>query len=320
MSTPTIDPAEAPAKTDPAYWSKPENQPTPPEGSRPPVLILYHAHCADGFASATVAWLVFGPSATYLPVQYQQPLPEIPDGAEVFMLDFSAPREQLTALKERCLAVHVIDHHKSAEANLRGLTNCLFDLTKSGAVLTWEWFREHRPEIIFGEVPELLRYVQDRDLWTWELRESRAVSAALAARDRSFAEWQDLIRHGKAGLAQLMCEGRYILRAQEQLVQSITARRWFELAKFPDAAGVLHGIPVVNTPVLISEACHRLLELHPDAPWVASYFDQEGQPGEPRQRVWSLRSRPGGADVSEIAARLGGGGHAQAAGFTEVLP
>lgn len=32
-------------------------------------------------------------------------------------------------------------------------------------------------------------------------------------------------------------------------------------------------------------------------------------------RHWSLRSKPGGADVSEIARAYGGGGHKHAAGF-----
>lgn len=53
-------------------------------------------------------------------------------------------------------------------------------------------------------------------------------------------------------------------------------------------------------------------ELAKERPFGACYFDrQDGK------RQWSLRSRDGGADVSEIAKRHGGGGHAQAAGFEE---
>jgi nanoRNase/pAp phosphatase (c-di-AMP/oligoRNAs hydrolase) len=53
-----------------------------------------------------------------------------------------------------------------------------------------------------------------------------------------------------------------------------------------------------------------MLALHPEAPFVAAYFENEKG-----QRVWSLRSRAG-FDCSEVAKRLGGGGHPQAAGFT----
>ena len=59
-----------------------------------------------------------------------------------------------------------------------------------------------------------------------------------------------------------------------------------------------------------SEHLNGLLEKHADAPFVASYFRRE-------DGLWqfSLRSRKG-FDVSEIAKHYGGGGHAQAAGFT----
>ena len=36
----------------------------------------------------------------------------------------------------------------------------------------------------------------------------------------------------------------------------------------------------------------------------------------PKGRTFSLRSADGGMDVSEVAKRYGGGGHAKAAGFT----
>jgi hypothetical protein len=46
-------------------------------------------------------------------------------------------------------------------------------------------------------------------------------------------------------------------------------------------------------------------------PFGACYYDNaEGK------RVFSLRSKDEGADVSEIAVAYGGGGHARASGFT----
>jgi len=44
-------------------------------------------------------------------------------------------------------------------------------------------------------------------------------------------------------------------------------------------------------------------------PFAACYWDT------PEGRVFSLRSREDGADVSEIAKKYGGGGHAHASGF-----
>ena len=78
-----------------------------------------------------------------------------------------------------------------------------------------------------------------------------------------------------------------------------------------------HTVPVVNTPVLMSEACEALLENNPQADFAGAYFDRR----EPSKtiRKWSLRSNTS-FDVSQIAKKLGGGGHVQAAGFTQIIP
>jgi len=44
----------------------------------------------------------------------------------------------------------------------------------SGAVLAWQYFMPNEP------VPDLLRYVEDQDLWNWKLPHSDAVNAAIA--------------------------------------------------------------------------------------------------------------------------------------------
>ena len=281
-----------------------------------PTHILYHAHCMDGFGAALVAWMVFGGSAEYHPVSYGEPLPKILDGADVYILDFSFPREALTALAARCRVV-VLDHHATAEADLRGLEFAKFESDKSGAVMAWEYFRNHFPDAIFGAVPKLLLYVQDRDLWRWELHESRAVSAGLYSRERSFKEWSFLAGCGPSGIDALAHEGKIVLRVNEAQVNSIAARA--RAVPWLDTAGTAHAIPVANTPVLQSEVCHELLQRHPCAFFAAAYFDQPGLDETTIERVWSLRGR-GDIDVSQIAKAHGGGGHRNAAGFTTLLP
>ncbi len=281
-----------------------------------PVHVIYHAHCADGFAAALVAWQVFGASATYTAASYGDPLPQIADGARVFIVDFSYPRPVLETLAARC-AVQVLDHHATAAAALCGLTIARFEEQKSGAVMAWEFFREYCPDAIYGEVPKLLLYVQDRDLWKWELPQSREVNAALATRPRTFEEWDYLTALSASGIAQLAVEGKIVLRVNQGLVESIAKRvQWNLWAGAAD--GIAVGIPTANTPVLQSEVCQRLLELHPEAPWAATYFDQEGLHPGALERVWSLRSR-GEVDVSAIAKANGAGGHHNAAGYTEQL-
>jgi oligoribonuclease NrnB/cAMP/cGMP phosphodiesterase (DHH superfamily) len=58
--------------------------------------------------------------------------------------------------------VLVIDHHKSAEKDLKDIEDKYkwFDMTHSGAMLTWFYFF---PEI---SPPLMIRYIEDRDIWT----------------------------------------------------------------------------------------------------------------------------------------------------------
>jgi len=76
-------------------------------------------------------------------------------------------------------------------------------------------------------------------------------------------------------------------------------------------------VPVANMPLtMTSDAGHALCEWYDQGlagsykpPFAACYWDT------PLGRVFSLRSRDDGADVSSIAKQYGGGGHARAAGF-----
>ena len=138
-----------------------------------PVTVLYHSD-ADGFASAYAAWRVYQDTATYIPVQYNQPVPEIPEGTtHLLIVDFSYDRETCDALAAK-YALLVIDHHKSAEENLRGSNYAIFSMNKSGCALTWEYF--HKRE----SMPAILAYVQDRDLWKFELPDSETINLYIA--------------------------------------------------------------------------------------------------------------------------------------------
>lgn len=268
--------------------------------------ILYHGNCPDGFGAAWAAWKALGTGATYLPVQHHEPMPELNDGAAVYIVDFSYDAPRLESLAARMRRVVVLDHHKSAQAALAGLPTIealardggklgvRFEMDKSGAVLAWEHFHPDQP------VPQLLRYVQDRDLWRFTLPHSRAITMALSSHPLDFSVWDAL------DLEALRRDGEPLLRHQDIQVQRLIERAfWRELGG--------HTIPVVNTPLFPSSVGNRLCEVFPEAPFAACYSD-----AGPDKRIWQLRS-VGDFDVSEVAVRLGGGGHKNAAGFTERL-
>ena len=251
--------------------------------------VWYHANCADGFAAALAAWYVLGDDATYEPVRHGRPEPEISPDANLAIVDFAYPREQLLKIADRVSSLVVLDHHRSAARDLEGLPFALFDLEKSGARMAWEYW--HPGE----ECPEFIAYVEDRDLWNWKLPESREVALALSQEPFDFGRWSRL------SMKHLRSSGKALLGFQNRLVKRAVGKmHWTVLEE--------HRIPVVNSLIFQSEIGDELCKKYPEAPFSGVYYNK----GE--IEAWSLRSI-GEFDVSEIAARFGGGGHRNASGF-----
>jgi uncharacterized protein len=254
--------------------------------------ILYHANCADGFGAAFAAWKALGDKAVYLPVRHGDQSPDIPEGSSVAVVDFSFQRDILEELHARMERLLVLDHHKSAQQDLEGLPYAKFDVSKSGARMAWEFWHPETP------VPELLAYVEDRDLWRWALPASREVSLALQCHPFDFAAWERL------DVAELRLEGEAILRFQTQQIARAVSR-----ARMLDVGGFT--VPVVNSCLFQSEIGDELCLAYPDAAFSGVYYVNAKN-----QQAWSLRSI-GTFDVSEVARGFGGGGHRNAAGFAK---
>lgn len=272
-------------------------------------LILYHANCPDGFCSAWVAHLRFGDNADYVPVNYGQDPPEVA-GRDVYIVDFSYPKQIIYQMMN-CASMTILDHHTTAADALHDLilppgVSCqkltvIFDMAKSGARLAWEHFFPNQ------RAPWLVRYVEDRDLWTWELPESKEISAALSSYPTDFAKWDAINQWtgNGADLREFVVEGTAILRSKSKQVGDLT-----KLAREVVMAG--QCVLVANTPILQSEVAGKLAE---GRPFGAVWFQR--QDGKIQ---WSLRSAEDGMDVAAIAKHLGGGGHKHAAGFEMSLP
>ena len=255
--------------------------------------ILYHSPCPDGTAAALAAYLAFGSSATYHPTNYSNPKPAIPDGADVYFVDFSWPRADLEALAARSKSVTVLDHHKTAEADLAGFPGATFDMSKSGAVMAWEYFRPNEA------APRMFELIQDRDLWRWEFGdETRRFAAYLQTVESSIPSYHGVLC---GDMMSMLEAGRILLTAQDQNVNRLCGNAyWVEMGG--------HRFIAANAPILQSEVGNALLGKFPEAPFAAAFAQVDGA-----QR-WSLRGR-GDFDVAEVAAKFGGGGHKSAAGF-----
>lgn len=268
-------------------------------------VVIFHASCYDGYGAAWAAWKQLGQAARYVPALYGDAPPEVGSDDQVFVLDFSYPRDVLLALLARCASLRVLDHHKTAQADLEGLAFATFDLDKSGAMLAWEhWHPTAAP-------PALIQYIQDRDLWRFKLDGSKAVTAWLRSYPMTFVGWNALATQLERERIEVLAEGEALLRFQSQQVELMAGQaRWMFLI----SGDIDTMVPVVNASAFFSDVADRLLALHPQALFAAYYYDRADG-----RRQWGLRSRPG-FDVSAIARQYGGGGHPTAAGFTSLVP
>lgn len=260
------------------------------------VLCLYHKNCTDGLGAAwAVREYLNGRPADFKSVQYGDPAPDV-TGKNVYIVDFSFPRETLLEMHKQAKSLVVIDHHKTSVADLAGLDFCIFDMDRAGCILTWEYFFPNTAP------PELFYYLQDRDLWQWKLPQSKEVSAALRSYKPFFEVWNEFMT--PAGLEKLKSEGAAILRYQNQQIE-------ISLSQKPQIKIGGYTVPCVNCTHLISELGNELAK---GQPFAALYFDTVDK------RVFSLRSTDEGIDVAEIAKLYGGGGHRNAAGFSIAKP
>ncbi len=266
---------------------------------------FYHAGCPDGFGAAWSVRQAWGEDAWYVARSHDDRvrLADCEDAIVAFV-DIAPAREELLELAEHAAQLIVLDHHVTARDRLASdsaLVNRIeadghelhFDLQHSGAVLAWRYFHPDEP------VPDLLRYVEDQDLWNWELPDSDAINAALASYPREFSVWNRL---AEKPIEELAREGRPILRANR-----IEVERRLEHAQ-PVAIGS-RRIEAVNASSNRSQIGHELAaRARFGEPWGLVYRVEGTE-------VFATLYSIGDLDVSRIALEFGGGGHKNASGF-----
>jgi uncharacterized protein len=255
--------------------------------------VIYHANCTDGFGSAFSAWKLLGNRAEYHARAHGDKPPNV-RGKNVVILDFSFNNKTTKRLIKEANNLLVIDHHKSAMVELHDISNTHFDMTKSGATLSWEFFHPGK------EAPKFIQYITDRDLWKWELPYSKEFSAAFDMVPYEFEEFEKF--EDDSVFDDAVKRGSFILAYSKTVIKKVCEKAVSKKYKDMD-------VSVVNSSHWISEIGAKL---SPDCDFALIwYYDHNDQ----KTRV-SLRSFHDRIDVSEIAKDYKGGGHKKAAGFT----
>ena len=256
-------------------------------------FVIYHKSCTDGFGSAYAAWKLLASKAEYHAASHGEPPPDI-RGKTVAILDFSYKNDVTKKMISEAKDLIIIDHHKSAMVELHDISNTHFDMTHSGARLAWDFFHPGK------EAPKFIDYIEDRDLWKWELPYSKEFSAAFDMVPFEFEEFEKF--EDDSVFDDAIKRGSYILAYSKTVVKKVCEKA---VHRTMDDLHVL----AVNASHWMSEIGARL---SPDCDFAMIWhYDHEDQ----KIKV-SLRSFHDSVDVSEIAKKFGGGGHKKAAGFT----
>ena len=275
-----------------------------PDLNDPQPLVIYHGRrCPDGFAAALAAWLFYEGRAEFLGLDHGdiKSLDDLPalSGRAIYILDFSFSPDIMRGIADRAAKLVLLDHHKSAAEKLSGFAcRCgviHFDMDKSGARLAWEFFQPARP------LPDLVRFVEDRDIWVWQFPESAGFLAALDMEAFEFARWAEIAAFSPLQLTSFMARGQAMDEKFSKLAADIAEGA--QPVTFNGQRGLMVNAPGVFHSLIgnmLSEKSGTFALM-----WVAA------KDGVVKVGLRSQR----GFDCIALAESMGGGGHAQACGF-----
>jgi uncharacterized protein len=284
------------------------------------IYIVFHCKsvtpfrpCMDGLFAAAIANMRH-PEAHLIPAMYgleNAPNLNLKERDLVYLLDLTYPAHVIESWHRQGADVVVLDHHKTAMQDLSGLSASIvtnFDMNRSGAMLAWDYF-------FHGDAPLIVQYVQDRDLWRKQMPDTDLINLGLASMTRpldlqvsiNLATW--LIRGEEEGPE--LIQGQLASLKNTGMATEILIRDAIADASRRAQWRIVNGyeVPFVRVQgeyekIAYSDIGHRLLNLHPSAPFAC--VETGGG--------WALRSEDSRLDVSTIAKSLGGGGHRNASG------
>lgn len=283
------------------------------------IVIIYHFPCQDGFASRIIADHFLKPISSqlfHIPGQHNNtPNLEYIVNSHVYFLDFAYSRDVMESICKLAKSVTILDHHVSSKKSLEGL-NKKFDNVAvyydeanrndySGVGITWEYFNRLYNNKSGVPLPKLAKHIQDRDLWKFELPNTREICTALDSYDWHYTKWYDAMFNNTDNYSSMVAIGETLLAYQDTIVN-----HFLETIIFEDLFG-FENVPVVtNCPkMLISTVLEKLYNKYPPISVGRSWSNDE------KMWTWSIRTNKTAPIADKIAVAFGGGGHVHASGF-----
>ena len=280
-------------------------------------VVITHDKCFDGLGVALVASNavaspyinnLYGVFVKYNEYSIDDILEQIED-ALVFIGDFSFSLEELNKLKEKARKVVLVDHHdKSFLTATEEHTNCIYDTSKSGAVLAHEFFSPYG----MNDIPQLIELIGDRDVWNWYHGDmTKATSMLLSG---YIGDMMGLINEisiyarQSVSIRELLQPYLSVVKHNEEQINQIVNDYSLEMVMLGSRENKFLSINVEGrNNKNVSDILNRL----------SSRFKMPAMGYSISQDVMyvSLRSTSEEVDVNKIAMLFNGGGHKAASGF-----
>jgi hypothetical protein len=271
-------------------------------------MLLYHGDCVDGFTSAFICYFFMKTQnkrkkVKFIPCQYQKAPPNVSD-KNVLICDFSFKYDTTMKLINSANKIGIIDHHASAEKDLKNIDvkYKYFDKKHSGAYLTWCYFFDEK------SMPDFIRYVEDNDLGKRVLTGTKEFSSYVYSLEKKFDIYEKLMDNNFIERTVIPI-GEGMLKQSETFINDTVKKIAMQFMLIDSN---LYFVGTVNTAVLKSEIGNAMFDFYPNANFSACY-SQNTYTGE---TYISLRSNDSSSDVESIASKYGGGGHRNAAGLS----
>lgn len=320
-------------------------------------IVAYHKDCMDGLGAATMFYQTMinqnidPDSIEYYPVQYGELyMPKLCEYQLIIFVDFCPKIAELEILEKENKNVYIFDHHESAMNAVSGIfqkdskdIKAFFDMHRSGTLIVHDILlagRGNRLTILDRlkgkrdntfKLSLLARYISDRDLYTFNIAESREFNEGLRymvsfLKINSPKEFLAFINNGtkfatkfnkgirsKIGDFQkdLISLGYQLLDPVEKYVHKLTKiSKKANVITIGKSFGKPIELKVLLNSHLISEVGNSIA--HDGYPTLQLFMVQEE---DSIKIVGSLRSKDNLPAINTIAECFGGGGHRNAAGF-----
>ena len=273
--------------------------------------VIYHSPCADGSGAAFSAWLALGDKASYEPFcrQNEQPFDlTLLKGKNIILIDCAFKKKDLPQARSLANKLIILDHHRSAMQDLEGEPGCFFTMGNCGAILAWHYFYG-----LESSPPQLLRLIEDRDILQWqkkELSEPLAYGLSKINPNYNFRQYKEYTDESK--LFDLIRLGKQIQLETQKLIVASASKAQMRLLHFNQTKQsykvMCLEMPSYDLTVEVSEYLYKNIT---DLDFTMLWHPLDNN----RFRISFRTDRPN-IDLSIIASRFGGGGHANKAGAT----